>query len=264
MKRFNFGKNWLNFTKSLNNQQIVDATQTLQTMLGRDSLEDLTFLDIGCGSGIFSLSAFLLKANKVTSFDYDINSVKSTQSLHDKYNNPKNWSIFRGDVLDKPWLTSLGQFDIVYSWGVLHHTGDLWQALDHASLTVKPNGIFFISIYNDQGLISKLWVKVKHLYNRGPFILKWSMTAGWFLIVILNRIIQGIRHKQKSSQWFKGSERGMNLWYDTVDWIGGYPFETAKPGDLINFFGKRRFELVSKKLKSGSGCNELVFRKLPD
>lgn len=261
MVRFSFGTNWRDYIKNLSDNQISQATQSLQKMLNKSTLEGSSFLDIGCGSGLFSLSAFLLKADKITSFDYDIKSVECTKALHQKYGQPSKWNIFRGDVLEKDWLTTLGQADIVYSWGVLHHTGQLWNALDNVTLTVKPGGILFISIYNDQGIISKIWTKIKYIYNISPFPLKWLMAASWFMVVISNRVIQGVRFRQPFTEWFKGSERGMNLWHDTVDWIGGYPFETAKPNDLIEFFNKKNFDAVSSKIKKGSGCNELIFRK---
>jgi 2-polyprenyl-3-methyl-5-hydroxy-6-metoxy-1,4-benzoquinol methylase len=65
---------------------------------------------------------------KVYSFDFDSNSVECTQILKNKYHIENNsWRVDEGSVLDLDYLTKLGKFDIVYSWGVLHHTGKMWK-----------------------------------------------------------------------------------------------------------------------------------------
>ena len=97
--------------------------------LGKEDLDNKTFLDIGCGSGIHSLAAFLSGAKLIVSFDYDPQSVAATRILHRKAGEPKNWKIMQGSVLDEEFLRTLGHFDFVYSWGVLHHTGQMWQAI---------------------------------------------------------------------------------------------------------------------------------------
>ncbi|MFZ4790960.1 MAG: class I SAM-dependent methyltransferase [Candidatus Competibacteraceae bacterium] len=262
MKRFQFGLNWQNFTHTLDEEKISDATQSLSKMLAKESLKGCNFLDAGCGSGLFSLAACRLGVDSVVSFDYDPDSVHCAAALRDKFGSTYNWQVFSGDVLDKTWLTALGRFDIVYSWGVLHHTGKMWEALENITLCVKDNGLLFISIYNAQGWISHVWKFIKKFYNTSPKFLRWLMASCWFLVVMVNRVIRNLWAKKPLSEWFKGSERGMNLWYDTVDWMGGYPFETAKPSELVDFFTKRGFKLITKKLKTGSGCNELVLRKI--
>lgn len=113
-------------------------------MLNLETLEDKTFLDIGSGSGLFSLAAVRLGARQIHSFDYDLQSVACSRELKRRYFPQKNdWSIEQGDVLDKDYLNSLGQWDIVYSWGVLHHTGNMWQALGNIVQLVKKGGNLF-------------------------------------------------------------------------------------------------------------------------
>src|SRR3712207_6062570 len=158
--RFKFGENWQRFLLVLNDERIAEAEKSLKQMLEVEDLQGKSFLDIGSGSGLFSLAARRLGA-KVRSFDYDPQSVACTQELKRRYfADDLNWTIEQGSVLDVDYVKSLGQFDIVYSWGVLHHTGAMWQALENASLPVADGGYLFIAIYNDQGGKSRQWLNV--------------------------------------------------------------------------------------------------------
>ena len=263
--RFKFGKNWEYFLNSLDEAGIHQAEISLKEMLGINTLAGKTFLDVGSGSGVFSLAARRLGA-KVTSFDYDFDSVECAKKLKKQFfDDNDNWQIDQGDVLNAEYLKSLGQFDIVYSWGVLHHTGDMWRALKNISNLNLNNGILFISLYNDQGLESKLWGIVKKSYNIlpnlfKPFILAITFTRMW-AITILKDTLKG--HPLKTLRSYN-KNRGMSVWRDVVDWAGGYPFEVAKPNDVIGFFGKKGFKLIKIKHSDGSGCNEYVFLKRPD
>ena len=153
--RFEFGKNWARFLALLDDERIARAEQSLKTMLEVESLEGKSFLDIGSGSGLFSLAARRLGA-RVHSFDYDPNSAACTQELRRRYfPGDERWKVEEGSALDAGYVRSLGQFDVVYSWGVLHHTGRMWDALDNARLPVAPGGRLFVAIYNDQGSRSR-------------------------------------------------------------------------------------------------------------
>ncbi len=136
-ERFEFGRNWSLFLKTLNEERISRAEQSLKEMLGTDSLQGKTFLDAGSGSGLFSLAARRLGA-RVHSLDYDPFSVSSTAELRRRYSDPTLWTVEQASVLDEDHMNGLGQFDIVYSWGVLHHTGSMWSALENVSRLVKP------------------------------------------------------------------------------------------------------------------------------
>src|SRR5215216_2268672 len=160
-ERFEFGKNWRRFLSTLTDEKIVVAEQSLQTFLNTDRLDGKTFLDVGSGSGLFSLAARRLGA-KVRSFDYDPNSVACTKELRRRYfPNDNSWWIEQGSVLDRELLSSLGEFDIVYSWGVLHHTGAMWEALGNIKRLVKSGGQLFVAIYNDLGNITDEWRRIK-------------------------------------------------------------------------------------------------------
>ena len=262
--RFEFGKNWQKYLPHLTDSQIVNAQHSLQDMLGIEDLSGSRFLDIGCGSGLFSLAARRLDASFVLSFDFDPDSVKCTEMLKQHYL-PKDteWVIQRGSVLDKEYLGSLQTFDVVYSWGVLHHTGNMWQAFANILPLVKCEGSLFIAIYNDQGKRSGGWRAIKRAYNGLPWLGRMPLTAIVFLRLwgptffkdlVAGRFLDSWRHYDKT--------RGMSPWRDVVDWVGGYPFEVAKPEEVIDFFRLNSFELTRlKTVGSGHGCNEYVFRR---
>ena len=167
-QRFEFGKNWARFLAAHTPEHAAQAEASLREMLGVQDLSGKTFVDAGSGSGLFSLAARRLGA-RVYSFDFDPHSVACTMELKRRYfDGDKNWTIEEGSVLDTRFLSGRGQFDVVYSWGVLHHTGAMWNALENVIPLVKEGGTLFIAIYNDQGTVSRRWTKVKRLYNRLP------------------------------------------------------------------------------------------------
>jgi SAM-dependent methyltransferase len=260
--RFEFGANWSRFLSVLNDSRIQEAKLSLISMLNVESLEGKTFLDIGSGSGLFSLSARMLGA-KVHSFDYDPKSVACTTELKKRYfDQDSNWVVESGSVLDRDYMTSLGQFDYVYSWGVLHHTGEMWKALENAHSCVKPNGILFIAIYNDQGAKSLMWHRVKKIYCSGTAG-RWAIISFFLPYFLFGGLIKDLLVRRKNplkrySEYKKS--RGMSASHDWIDWLGGYPFEVAKPEEIFDFYRGRGY--VLNKLRTcggGLGCNEYVF-----
>ncbi|MFN7943848.1 MAG: class I SAM-dependent methyltransferase [Blastocatellia bacterium] len=265
-ERFEFGRNWGRFLALLSEDRIQAAEDSLRHMLEVENLAGRTFLDIGSGSGLFSLAARRLGA-RVHSFDYDLNSVACTAELRQRYfPGDPDWTVEQGSVLDQAYLHTLDAADVVYSWGVLHHTGAMWRALANVSDLVRPGGRLFIAIYNDQGSRSRRWRRIKRTYNQLPPLLRPPLTV---LVIAPDELkkaasaLLGLRFGAYLRVWLRTDpRRGMNHWRDIVDWVGGYPYEYAAPEEVFDFFRQRGFTLSRLLCKGvGLGCNEFVFVK---
>jgi 2-polyprenyl-3-methyl-5-hydroxy-6-metoxy-1,4-benzoquinol methylase len=263
-KRFEFGYNWSKFLTHLSEEQIVMAEASLRSMLELPTLAGKSFLDAGSGSGLFSLAARRLGA-RVHSFDYDPQSVACTKELRRRYSeNDPQWHIEQQSVLDAGYISSLGLFDVVYSWGVLHHTGAMWQALEHVHRPVAKGGLLFIAIYNDTGTQSARWRLIKQLYCALPWPLRFPYTVAVMMPSEIKAALRSLVYGHPShfiKRWTEKSDRGMSHWRDAVDWVGGYPYEVAKPEEIFEFYKVRGFTLRRLKFVVGLGCNEFVFQK---
>ncbi len=264
---FEFGKNWSSFLKNIDETSVESSIHSLRSMLGIKSLVGKSFLDLGCGSGLSSLAAYRLGAD-VVSIDYDPQSVACTKCLRQRFagDDTVRWRILQGSVLDRSTISALGQADVVYSWGVLHHTGNMKEAIRIASQSVSPGGLFFIAIYNDQGGSSRRWLKIKQTYQRLPRVIRgvWvALIASFYEIRFAFIRALKLQNPLPFADWRrKKADRGMSVWHDWVDWVGGFPFEVAKVEEIVVPLRKEGFSLQNlKTVGSGWGCNEYVFRR---
>lgn len=267
-KRFEFGANWTRFLSSVDERRITAAQDSLKEMLCVETLAGLKFLDIGSGSGLFSLAARRLGAI-VHSFDFDPQSVACTKELKRRFlPGDSLWTIDEGSALDSAYLETLGTFDVVYSWGVLHHTGSMWVAIENAiGRVAAKGGKLMIAIYNDQGWKSHLWWFIKSAYNRLPRLLRgpfaFIVSAATRIAVIIKYTIL-LRPMVAIAPLFADQrDRGMSARYDERDWIGGFPFEFAGFDVLTSYFSARGFTVINAKRNESWGCNELALQRTP-
>lgn len=260
---FSFGKNWQNFLKSLNDDRVKTAELSVTEFLQLRSLQGKSFLDIGCGSGLFSYAAFKLGAEQIVSFDLDPFSVECCKYLQKKAESPNNWDIYEGSILDCNFISKLGKFDIVYSWGVLHHTGNMWQAIKNSIKLVSKGGYYYIAIYNkvERMIGSKFWLRLKRLYNSSPKVGKMTLESVYIVayfaahLMLLRNPIKHIKNYQ--------SKRGMNWRTDITDLFGGYPYEYATVEEVIKFVKSNFPDLTLENIKTtnGLGCNWYLFKR---
>ena len=263
--RFEFGANWADFVDKNFSQERVDISRRhLLGFLGRESLEGLSVLDIGCGSGLHSLAAWQAGARRILGFDYDPKSVETTRTLHHLAGSPETWQVMQGSVLDEAFMAGLPPADLVYSWGVLHHTGDVWRALRLACGRVAPGGQFYLALYSADMQVDpppEYWLDVKRRYVAASSWRRRWMEL-WFLF----------RHRMNCKPWrlpalllhalrYKKS-RGMNYMTDVRDWLGGWPMEFCYDADVVRFVtGEGGFRL--EKMKTGEANTEFLFSKAP-
>jgi 2-polyprenyl-3-methyl-5-hydroxy-6-metoxy-1,4-benzoquinol methylase len=264
-ERFAFGRNWQRFLTTVDEDRIRASTAALLDSLGVPDLRGRSFLDIGCGSGLSALAAIRSGA-RVTAFDYDPEAVAATRELLGRWAPADaEWKVLNGSALDREFVVGLGHHDIVHSWGVLHHTGAMWKACGIAADAVPPGGMLLIAIYNDAGAKSEAWTRRKRRYVRLPSGLRtlyaWTLIAAGETL-FLARAVRDRTPGAWLRRWtHERPVRGMSRYRDWIDWIGGYPYEYASAGEVLEHMRALGLEGGVVVANDGTGCNEFVFTR---
>lgn len=260
---FAFGRNWQQFSRLIDPARIARAQASLTAFFAPDELRGARFLDIGCGSGLFSLAALGLGAREVVAIDLDPDSVATTRRLLGEEVPERNWQVCQVSVFDfDPAKT--GRFDVVYAWGVLHHTGDLWRAVDRAGGFVRPGGLMLLAIYRRTALC-RFWAWEKRRFTHGPAWFRALARATYRGVFVAGLLATG-RNPRRYFQAYR-MNRGMDWRHDMDDWLGGYPYQSASLDEVQGFLRERGFVAVKQKVRSGglgvlgSGCDEYLFRR---
>ncbi len=259
---FAFGENWLDYAGKIDEPKITQAAADLQRLSGRERFDGLSFLDIGCGSGLHALAAIRLGAARVVGVDIDTQSVEASRGTFARLA-PQAKAEFRHVSVFDMTPQTYGGFDLVYSWGVLHHTGDMYGALTKAAALVRPGGVFMVALYKKTPYCG-MWLAIKRWYSAAtPRAQQRAMKVrtGLHRLVLA---LAGRRFDDYVRNY--GERRGMDYYNDLHDWMGGYPYESISPEACRAFFGKLGFrperEFLARRYLTavlGTGCDEYTF-----
>jgi 2-polyprenyl-3-methyl-5-hydroxy-6-metoxy-1,4-benzoquinol methylase len=259
---FSFGENWSQYAQKIDETRIEEAEKSLIRLVGREAIEGRTFLDIGCGSGLFSLAAVRLGCRKLMAVDLDPKSVETTRKTLSQHAPGGSWDCRNISVFDLD-PAALGTFDVVYSWGVLHHTGAMYKAITKASAMVAPHGMLTLALYAKTPFCG-MWRVEKRIYSQSPKWVQKVIEAVYVEVVRLRLALKGQSLKKRRETYFQ--QRGMDMYCDTRDWLGGYPYESISPHEAMTYMSKLGFAPVRSFVTPcigllGTGCDEYSFTR---
>jgi SAM-dependent methyltransferase len=261
---FEFGRNWQNYVESVDEHNIQKGIESLTRILPIEGMTGKSLLDIGSGSGMTILSALNLGAYSCRGFDIDSNSVEAAKTLLGEHAEGQNWQIDQGSVFELD-PDQIGLFDIVHSWGVLHHTGDMWRGIEAASRFTKARGKFILAIYRKTPFCS-MWMFEKLVYAKSPRYIQKTLRSIYMLSFYVGLLATGRNPVRYRADYHH--DRGMDWAFDVHDWMGGYPYESASTEELTDFVNKLGFRRIRKKTHAprvrglfGTHCDEFVFEK---
>ncbi len=260
---FSFGENWARYAQKIDERRIEEAEKSLLRLVGREVIQGQTFLDIGCGSGLFSLAAARLGCRRLLAVDIDPKCVEITRALLSFHAPATNWECRCVSVFDLDAAT-LGTFDVVYSWGVLHHTGAMYKAIAAAAEMVSPGGLLALGLYGKTPFC-RLWRLEKRLYSRAPGWVQ-AMIRGAYLTAFRMRLaLKGVSFQEHLENYYQ--RRGMDVYHDMHDWLGGYPYESISPfeaGKYLRSLGLRPVRAFTEPCIGvfGAGCDEYCYARL--
>lgn len=264
---FAFGQNWAEYAGKITEAEIAEAEKGLRRLLGED-LNGVRFLDIGCGSGLHALAAMRMGAGEVVALDVDRDAVMTTRTLLERHVSQCDWRVEEKSVFD---LTSesFGRFDVVYSWGVLHHTGDMERALRQATALVANDGRLALALYR-RIWMDWFWRLEKRWYAHASKGAQRRARAFYRALCRTGLAATGRRLSEYMANY--KSNRGMNFDNDAHDWLGGWPYESISPPEVDALMAALEFKPERIIARGGwlfgrntgflgSGCDEYVYRR---
>lgn len=268
---FAFGKNWAAYAEKIGHEEIAEAQRGLLRLLGESTLKDQRFLDIGSGSGLHALAALREGASEVVAIDIDPDSVATTQAVLKRFAPDARWRVEVKSVFDLHPADG-GKFDVVYSWGVLHHTGDLEGALRRAAAMVGPGGLFVFALYH-RIWMDWFWRFEKRWYSKASPRAQAAARNIYIALFRLGLRLTGRRFSEYVANY--RTKRGMDFFHDVHDWMGGWPYESISANEVETLMNELGFAVVRTETRRGrllgrytglfgSGCDEYVYRRVTD
>jgi len=251
---FSFGSNWQKYLDVLPPSAVEAMRQYLKAWLG--DIKGRSLVDIGSGSGLVGYAAHELGASPITTFDVDPESVEATARMRARAGNPNDWRHGPGSILDDEFVADIGTFDVVCSWGVLHHTGDVWHAIENAARLVAAGGRLFIALYTKTHW-SERSLRTKRLYNRTPYPLKPLFRLSWAAPKLAKMAV-----RRDFGRLRRQDQRGMIFWRDVEDWLGGLPYQPLGPGEVLERLRPLGFTLERLEDALGEGGNDVYLFRL--
>jgi 2-polyprenyl-3-methyl-5-hydroxy-6-metoxy-1,4-benzoquinol methylase len=259
-RRFAFGENWKSFASNASGESLSQAQRGLLRLFPNGEIADARMLDVGCGSGLSMVAALRLGAIQVDGIDVDPNSIAAARLLLTKFESGRNWSAETTDLFDLP----VRPYDVVYTWGVLHHTGAMWRALERVMMFVRPGGLLAFALYR-RSPACRFWRSEKKLYAAAPSSVRFIIRTAYKGAYLAAIAASGRNPASYVSSYSRS--RGMSFHHDIHDWLGGYPYESAAPDEITRFLTERGFSIersfarpVAAKGLFGSHCDEYVAR----
>lgn len=263
--QFDFGKNWADFSaKALDSRKVLQARTEFTALLEpAGGVAGKSLLDIGFGQGLSLLSAAASGAMVV---GVDINPTCGEVLSRNKAFFPeiggRDFPVVIGSILDQDTVDRARAvsadgvaFDIVHSWGVLHHTGDMIRAVRNAASLVRPGGHFVVALYN-RHWSSRPWLAIKYLYCKSHPAVQKALVAALYPVIFAAKWLVTRDDPRKQM-------RGMGFFHNVVDWVGGYPYEYASAAEVLAMIEPLGFRCVaSMPAEVPTGCNEFVFRRI--
>ena len=250
----------------LTRERIAQARADFDRLTEGIPLTGRTFLDIGFGQG---LSLLIAQEHGAAVVGCDLNekcaevlTVTRRRFCTSGTELPEP-PVVTGSILDAATVDTLkgygspeGTFDIVHSWGVLHHTGAMQQAIANAASLVNDGGYLITALYN-RHWSSPVWKLIKRWYCLLPVFARTALVWLLYPVILIAKAI--VTRKNPFVM-----DRGMDFFHNVVDWVGGYPYEYISVDEFRAIMESYRFDCIRVvTARVPTGCNEFVFRRKP-